>query len=174
MLTFTRNLPHTPLASRGRGIPSEAVCGAVTYSEPGFLTTGYRNGKLGYSRQPREEIAHIPKSNRMPDAPHSVKVETQVVDGIKNLGKYLVGRIQVPEVGARVPPAHPARAIRVERTLIGRVTGLLNRDFSLGREQQSVPRRAGRQHAIHHIDAQFRIFDNLFGRSHSHEIARPV
>jgi len=27
MLTFTLNLPH---AAHGRGIPSEAVCGAVT------------------------------------------------------------------------------------------------------------------------------------------------
>jgi hypothetical protein len=49
------------------------------YSEPGVLQ---RNGKLGDCRLPREEIAHIPKSNRMPEPPHSVKVETQVVDGI--------------------------------------------------------------------------------------------
>ena len=40
------------------------------------------DGKPGHSKEPREEIAHIPKSNRMPDAPHSVKVETQVVDGV--------------------------------------------------------------------------------------------
>src|SRR5215831_1789962 len=41
-----------------------------------------RNGKLGHCRLPREETARIPKSNRMPDALHGVKVETQVVDGI--------------------------------------------------------------------------------------------
>lgn len=67
------------------------------YSEPGVLQ---RNGKLGDCRLPREEIAHIPKSNRMPEPLHSVKVETQVVDGVENLGKDLVRSVQMPEICA--------------------------------------------------------------------------
>src|SRR5205809_4786063 len=126
MLTFTFNLPHAPLAAHGRGIPSEAVAELLRIQNRAYRPLVNRNGKLGYSREPREEIAHIPKSNRMPDAPHSVKVETQVVDGIEDLGKYLVGRVQVPQVCARVPLADPARAIRVNRTLISSVSRLLD------------------------------------------------
>ena len=48
------------------------------YSEPGVLQ---RNGKLGYCRLPREEIARIPKSNRMPDALHSVKLVSSQNEG---------------------------------------------------------------------------------------------
>jgi hypothetical protein len=54
---------------------------ATAYSEPDdSFTTGMAN--RANHMEPREEIAHIPKSNRMPDAPHSVKVETQVMDGV--------------------------------------------------------------------------------------------
>ena len=66
-----------------------------TYLQPG---TNW-DGKLGYYSDYRQlETARIPKSNRMPDAPHSVKVETQVVDCVEDLGKYLVGRIKVPQI----------------------------------------------------------------------------
>jgi hypothetical protein len=59
-----------------------AFCAEATaYSEPDVSFYNW-DGKPGQSMEPREEIAHIPKSNRMPDAPHSVKVETQVVDGV--------------------------------------------------------------------------------------------
>src|ERR1700686_166642 len=37
----------------------------------------------------------FPKSNRMPDAPHSVKVVAEVVDGIQNLRQHFVGRIKM-------------------------------------------------------------------------------
>ncbi len=53
------------------------ILGAFTYSEPGVLN---RNGKLGDRRLPREESAHIPKSNRMPEPLHSVKAVPGWVD----------------------------------------------------------------------------------------------
>jgi len=55
--------------------------GSYCVSEPDVSFYNW-DGKPGQSMEPREEIAHIPKSNRMPDAPHSVKVETQVMDGV--------------------------------------------------------------------------------------------
>jgi len=55
--------------------------GSYCVSEPDVSFYNW-DGKPGQSMEPREEIAHIPKSNRMPYAPHSVKVETQVMDGV--------------------------------------------------------------------------------------------
>jgi hypothetical protein len=59
-----------------------AFCAEVLRIQNRTLVFNNWDGKPGHSMEPREEIAHIPKSNRMPDAPHSVKVETQVVDGV--------------------------------------------------------------------------------------------
>jgi hypothetical protein len=67
----------------------------------------------------------------MPDTPHSVKVETQVVDGIEDLRQDLVRGIDVPQVGARIAAAHAAWAIRVKRAFVPRETGLFDRNFSL-------------------------------------------
>src|SRR3954468_655216 len=67
---------------------------------------------------------HSPKSNRMPDAPHSVKVVGQVVDGIEYLRQHFIRSIKVTQVGARVAPANLARATRVERALVSGVSGL--------------------------------------------------
>ena len=52
--------------------------------------------------------ARIPKSNRMPDALHSVKVETQVVNSIEDLRQDFVRGINVAEIRARIAPAHSA------------------------------------------------------------------
>src|SRR6266496_218568 len=56
----------------------------------------------------QQRNARIPKSNRMPDAPHSVKVETQVMDCVEDLSQDFVRRINVPQIGPRVALAHTA------------------------------------------------------------------
>ncbi len=66
----------------------------------------------------------------MPYPLHSVKVETQVVDGIEDLRQDLVGRIKVPQIGTGIPPADAAPAVGVERTLILGIAGLFDRDFA--------------------------------------------
>src|SRR5436305_1544185 len=102
------------------------VAEAIAYSEPDVLQPGTNwDGKLGYSSDCRQsETARIPKSNRMPDAPHSVKVETQVVNCVEDLGKYLVGRIKVTQVGPRVALAHAAGEIWVMRAIVTSVSRL--------------------------------------------------
>jgi hypothetical protein len=44
--------------------------------------------------------SHIPKPYRMPDAPDGVKVEGQVMDGVKDGGQPFIGAIKMTQVGA--------------------------------------------------------------------------
>lgn len=91
-------LPRLPNPPRNTSRCPLARCilrGSTAYSEPDVSFYNW-DGKPGQSMEPREEIAHIPKSNRMPDAPHSVKVETQVVDGVQDLRQYFIGCIKMP------------------------------------------------------------------------------
>jgi hypothetical protein len=110
----------------------------------------------------------------MPYPLHSVKVETQVVDGVQDLCQHFVRCIKVTKIGPRVALAHPTAAVGVNRRWILGVARLLNRDFPFRGKQEPVPRRAGRKDAIHHVDAQAGVLDNLFGSAHSHQITRLV
>src|SRR6266436_1195781 len=85
-----------------------------------------RNLEWRASECPPERNARFPKLNRMPDAGHFVKVETQVVNGVQDLRKYLVGRIKMPQVASRVAAAHPAGAVRIERSLVSGVARLFD------------------------------------------------
>src|SRR5438067_151876 len=152
------------------------VAEAIAYSEPDVFTPGTNwDGKLGYSSDCRQsETARIPKSNRMPDAPHSVKVETQVVNCVEDLGKYLVGRIKVPQVGPRVALAHAAGAIWVKRAIVPSVSRLFDGNFAFRCEEQSVPRGARGENAIHHVNTEVSVFHNFFRGTNAHQISRLI
>src|SRR5437667_3715523 len=97
------NPSFVPAAGRGAACPTR-------YLEPDV----YKQVKPEW--QPRlfvptagqQRNARIPKSNRMPDAPHSVKVETQVVDSIEDLSQNFIRRINMTQIGPRVALAHTA------------------------------------------------------------------
>jgi len=94
-----------------------------------FLTNRYKLGwqaKADPSNSHQKENERFPKSNRMPDATHDVKVEAQVVDGVQDLRKDLVCGIKMPQIGARIAAAHSARTFGVERPLVSSVPRLLN------------------------------------------------
>src|ERR1700727_1217726 len=110
----------------------------------------------------------------MPYPPHSVKVETQVVDSVQDLGQHFVGCVKMTQIGARIALADAAATIWVERTAILGVAGLFDRHFALRSEQQAVARGAGGKDAIHHVDTQVGVFDDFLGSATGHEIARLV
>src|SRR5208282_851877 len=56
----------------------------------------------------RKKTRSFPKSNRMTHPPHSVKVETQVVQGVQNLSQHFIGRIKMPQIRAGIALAHAA------------------------------------------------------------------
>ena len=110
----------------------------------------------------------------MPHPPHSVKVETKVVDGVQDLRQQFVGCIKMTQVGPGVALADATGAIGIKWIGILSIAGLLDRNFSFGSEKQAVTRGAGGQDAIHHVDAKICILDNLFGCADSHQVARLV
>src|ERR1700756_1137938 len=97
--------PSHPLPDCGAGACYD--CCGIFY----VFRTG-RPYKLGWQAGPHptpiEENTRTPKSNRMPDAPHRVKVVAEIVDGIQDLRQNFIGSIKMTQVGARVPPAHSA------------------------------------------------------------------
>ena len=110
----------------------------------------------------------------MPYPPHSVKVETQVVDRIQDLRQHFVGCIKVTQIGPGVALTDPAGAVGVERAGILGITRLLDRNLAFGGKKQPVARCAGGEDAIHHVDAQAGVLDNFLGSAHTHEIARLI
>src|ERR1700686_2787251 len=80
----------------------------------------------------------------------------------------------MPQISSRVALAYPAPTIWIERGVVPRIARLFDRDLSLGCKQQSVPRRSRGQDAIHHIDAEIGVFNDLLRRAHSHEVTRLV
>src|ERR1700691_1385755 len=78
------------------------------------------------------------------------------------------------QICPRITLAHPAAAIGIERTCIRSIARLLDGDFSFRGKQQAVAGGARGQDAIHHIDAQTGVFNDLLGRAYSHHIARLV
>src|SRR5262249_45694924 len=168
--------------------------GGCTYSEPEVLTTrvSLRTSRtlcdtlreaFGFRRTRRHErkfhlpavhqrrTARTPKSNRMPDAPHSVKVETQVVDRIQDLRQYFVRCIKMAQIGPRIASAHAAGAARIERPVIARVARLFDRHLAFGSIKKTMPGAAGGQDAVHHVDAQPGVLRDLLRSAHAHEIA---
>ena len=89
----------------------------------------------------------------MPDSPHSVNVEAQIMNRVQDLRQHFIRCIKMPQIGPGVSAADPAIAVGVERTLILRKTGLFDRDFAFGGKKQAVAGGAGGQHAIKEVDA---------------------
>src|SRR6266849_7112041 len=110
-----------PRASPASG-PSLSPCGArvcltagaYRVFTTGRLTTRYsqqgttRDGELrvSFDLLTRKKMRAFPKSNRMPDAPHSVKVETQVVDSVQDLRQHFIGCIKMTQISPRIPTTH--------------------------------------------------------------------
>src|SRR5437867_8552616 len=101
----------------------------------------------------------------MPDAPHGVKVETQVVDRIEDLSQDFVRCINMSQIGPRIAPAHSACTVWIERAGITSVSRLLDRDFAIRCVQQAMPGGSGGKHAVHHVYAQGGVFSNFLRRS---------
>src|ERR1035437_8230504 len=78
------------------------------------------------------------------------------------------------QIGPRITPAHAAVEGRSKGAVVLREPHLLDRHFAFGRKQQSMAGSAGRQHTIHHVNAQLRLLRNLFWSSHPHQITRLI
>src|SRR5260370_18006096 len=78
------------------------------------------------------------------------------------------------QVSPRITLADATVAGWIERALVLRIPGLLDRKFAFGGEQQSMAGGAGGKHAIHHVDARLSVMGDLFRSANPHQIARLV
>ena len=100
-------LRAAPASRRVLGCRRSARCDLPrefnVYSDSDFFVTRH---KLGWQAGSpcrllhQKETARVPKSNRMPRQPHSINVETQIVDGVQDLPEQLIGRTKMTQVGA--------------------------------------------------------------------------
>src|SRR5439155_8044764 len=64
--------------------------------------------------------------------------------------------------------------VGLERQFIIGIARLLDGNSSLGSEQQPVARGSRGQHAVHHVNAQVSVLDNLLWGTHTHQVSRLV
>src|SRR5581483_3823869 len=104
--------------------------------QAGLSFSSQADAELWFRSRPRIriELGHFPKLNRMTHRLHSVKVEAQIVNSVKDLRQHFIRRIEMAQVGAGIAAAYLAIAVGIERRLIGRVAGLLDGNFALGSE----------------------------------------
>src|SRR5882762_7916358 len=67
-----------------------------------------------------------------------------------------------------------AGAALVERAGVVAVARVADLEVAVAREEPAVPGIACGQHAVEEIDARRDRLDQVFGRAHAHQVARPV
>src|SRR5215472_12934839 len=78
----------------------------------------------------------------------------------------------MPQICARVAPAHHAVARRIGRSLVFGVLPVLDIYPALAGEEKSMARRTRRQHAIHHIHTHAGVLLDLIGIADTHYVTR--
>ena len=74
------------------------------------------------------------------------------------------------QIGPGIPLAHRALALRIDGAVVQLVLGVFDVDDTLGSEQMSVTGIAGGHDAVEKVHAPGYPFDDVGGRTHSHEI----
>src|SRR2546421_3328505 len=72
---------------------------------------------------------------------------------------------------ARVPVAHRAGAIFIQRLLVQAIAGVLDVQLASRGKRLPSPSIARRQHAIKHVDTACDSFDQIFGSADPHQIS---
>src|SRR5215510_15226495 len=119
----------------------------------------------------RAELGELAKHNSLPDAPHAVKVEGQIVVGAERRSQHLAAVVKVPDVSARIAPADRALALLVERALVAGELCVPNVHLPARGEDLAVARVPRWHHAIEHVHAARHAFDQILRRPHAHQIA---
>src|SRR5215218_4752666 len=94
-----------------------------------------------------------PKRYSVPNPPHGVKVKVEVMQRVKGRRRNLAGEEKMAEIGAGKCATGVARTVLIDRPLVVAIAGILDVDAAAGREQLAVPRIAGGQDAVEHVDA---------------------
>jgi hypothetical protein len=95
-----------------------------------------------------------------------------VVVGGEDGGSEFSRSEEMTKVRARVAAADAASTLRIDGALILGVARVLDEHAALARVQTSVTRGTGREHAVHHVNAEGDVIGNLFGAADAHEITQ--
>src|SRR6476646_3600468 len=122
----------------------------------------------------RTEIRELVVRNRRADARHQLLVVSHIDRREQDAAEDLVRFHQVVKVRARIVARRRTAAGFVEGTRIVRVARVLEVDPPKSRKGEPMAAVAGREHAVEHVNAARHRRENIFGRSHTHEVARTV
>src|SRR5207253_5151575 len=95
-----------------------------------------------------------------------------IVQGEEAQPEYLVRDEKVADVGSAESGAGGAVAFRIEWSRIGAILGALDVQAYLARERRTISSHPSRSHAVEQVRTSTNRFDQVFGESHSHQIAR--
>src|SRR5258705_7262436 len=124
------------------------------------------------SKELLPESIEGPKRYSVSDPPHGVKVEAEIMQGVKGARRHFSRHIEMPQIGAGMGPARIARARRIHGSLVFRILRVPDVETAFARKQLSGPRVARRQHAVEHVDAARDALPEVLGRAGAHQIAR--
>lgn len=105
---------------------------------------------------------------------HDYLIKMQVVDGIELCAQDFAGAVQVVQVGAAEMLAGVAAAACVQRRGVVFVLGVFDFHVAKAGKQPAVAGVARGHHAVEHIHAMRHAVDQIFRRTHAHQVMRLV
>jgi hypothetical protein len=105
---------------------------------------------------------------------HEADEEMYIVQRKQAKAEHLVGHVEVSKVRSRESPAGGALAGVVERAWIRAELGAFDVESAVACEGGAVSAHAGGRDAVEQVDSAEHAFDEIFGESDAHEVARAI
>jgi hypothetical protein len=94
-----------------------------------------------------------PEHYSVPNPSHGVKVKVEVMQRVKGRRRDFSGEKQMAEIGSAKRATGVTRTVGIDRPLVFGVARVLDVDAAGGGEELAVPRIAGGQDTVEHVDA---------------------
>src|SRR3954464_226604 len=117
-------------------------------------------------------LLEIAVTDRLPRRAGERQQEMYIVQGEEAQSEYLVRHEKVPDVGAAESRTRRAIAVGIEWARVGAVLGALDVEAAIAGEDRAVASHPGWRDAVEEIDAAADSFDEIFGKSNPHQVAR--
>src|SRR5215469_2865974 len=139
---------HLPWALRAN-VPKYLERRRDENAAPGVPLVGDTRCKT--SPKLRTESQEVPKTDRLADFAHHVKVKVHVMEGGERGAENFARRKKMAEICARIPLAGWAGAIFIDGTWIFCIARIFDEELALPGEKATVTRAARWQNAVHHV-----------------------
>src|SRR5690606_29886183 len=105
---------------------------------------------------------------------HQGQVLMEIMNGAEARGQNLAALVQMTQVRPAVMSASVAVALLVYGAHVGLVLRVADLDSAPVGKEPAIAGVAGGHYAVEHVHAAAHRFDEIFGRAHAHQIARPI